>query len=208
MSTYRSKLGSKLKLAETRIRARVEAILKEGGVAFNQDMNRRLSGPTGPQSLSVRTGALRRSNKFKVERQPDRYSLRVSIGAGTGLPGGGTYAEVQERGAVIRPKKAKLLAIPLAGAKTGAGVTRLASPRLDKTLKFLKTPGGTKLLVRVLRKGKGKKQRAVIQPMWVLVPSVRVPARLGFAATWKRHASKILSQIKSALSPGKPSGGK
>lgn len=73
--------------------------------------------------LKVRTGRLRSSIQSSVDGDGDR--VRVTLQAGQEVP----YARAQEFGAVITPRSARFLAIPVGPALTIAGVSRYASPR-------------------------------------------------------------------------------
>ena len=70
----------------------------------------------------------------------------------------------------IRPKNAKALAIPIGKAKTPAGVSKYKSPKDVPGLSYIKRKGKAPLLARV----NGK----TMEPMFVLVPSVKIPARI------------------------------
>ena len=169
--------------------AKIEAVIRDelGKAArtYQQRMQARLRGPTGKNTLSRRTGALARSVKHTLTKLPQGFRLTLSVGANA------PYAIVHEEGRTITPKKAKYLAIPLAAAKTSAGVARLASPRLDPTLKFIMSRSGKKLLVRMPGTGK----RARIVPHYVLKDSVQIPPRLGF----KREARAVLRETLMRL---------
>lgn len=78
--------------------------------------------------LHVRSGRLRSSISATVEQGASDLLLRARAG-GRGLGTGDVrYAATHEYGAVIRPVRARMLAIPLPGARTPAGVSRFASP--------------------------------------------------------------------------------
>jgi hypothetical protein len=74
------------------------------------------------------------------------------------------YAGIHERGGVITPRSARALAIPLT-----AEARRYSSPRDMRDLVLIKSPGRNPILARVVGQ--------TVEPQWVLVPSVTIPAR-------------------------------
>lgn len=119
-----------------------------------------------------RTGALARSYGHRVERERSLVRLEV----GTISPGADkkilSYAAAQEFGATIRPKKGKYLTVPLAAAKTAAGVARggardYPNTFIAKSIIFQRQPGGAilplfKLVRQVKIKGTGIAGAAVL----------------------------------------------
>ena len=113
--------------------------------------------------LHVRTGALESS----IQALPITETEHEIIGkvvAGQKLK----YARAQEFGAVIRPKHARYLAIPLAAAKTAAGVARFA-PRQAAAAGYDSTFVSKGVIF-------GRQGDQAI-PLFVLKRSVRIPAR-------------------------------
>ncbi|MEW6657240.1 MAG: hypothetical protein AB1424_01140 [Thermodesulfobacteriota bacterium] len=86
-------------------------------------LREQLAGPTGDTSLAKRTGNLARS----IAEEPAKLEGGGTVIAAK-LHAGMIYAKVHfgPRGSEVKivPIKAKMLAIPLAAAKTGAGVAR------------------------------------------------------------------------------------
>ena len=117
------------------------------------------------ERLAVRTGNLRSSVTMATESTSS--SERVYLRAGGGQRDV-RYAALQEYGGTVVPVNAQYLAIPLAAAKTRAGVSRYASPRDVPGLFIIKSKAGNLLLVR--RKGKKNK----LEPMFVLKKSVTI----------------------------------
>lgn len=144
-----------------------------------------MSGPTGPTSVSVRSGQLRRSLNGIVTTWGGGKTIALTMYFGGGTP----YAAIHEYGGVVTPKRAKNLAIPVGAAKTKAGVSRNSGPMaIWASLKFIiNKKTGKKLLVQ---QGRGK-----MQVMFVLVPMVTIPPRLNFGKTFKAEAEKTLQQI-------------
>lgn len=184
---FKSKvLGRKLGKFKAEVDTLVSNRMREASRTFQQLMQSRLRGPTGSNTLATRTGALRRSVRANVEKLGGGY--RVTFRAGANVP----YARIHETGGAITAKRTSNLAIPLAAAKTKAGVSRLASPRQDPTLKFIVSKRGSKLLVRIVGKGANKR----IIPHYVLKPSVYIPPRLGFKREADRVARETVKQIQ------------
>lgn len=143
----------------------------------------------GPR-LHNRTGALRRSVRFKLSK--GTLSVRMMVG-GKGAP----HAGLQERGGVVRPRGSKkYLTVPLPTAKTASGALSgsarirpagLRKTRSGKIRRVFKTDRGEtfiykskrgNLIVAVKPKA-GKKPNLKRDSLYVLKKSVRVRARLG-----------------------------
>ncbi len=148
--------------------------------AFRGRMGReRLRGRPG---VAKRTGFLTASQKLIVTGDTvDRILGVYAIGGGVVK-----YAALQEYGGVVKPTRAKFLAIPLEAAKTAAGVSRYVSPR-DLSDTFIR--GGI-----IYQNQDGK---AV--PMFALRKSVRIPPRLGVRETWEADREKRLGYLKRAV---------
>jgi hypothetical protein len=102
---------------------------------------------------------------------------RYSIG-GQAVP----YARIHEFGGTILPKRGKFLAIPLGPVLTAAGVAR-GGPRQYP---------GLRLNGRLLVDADGK-------AFFLLVRSVRIPARLGVRELWARDAGSRLDSIRAGV---------
>lgn len=164
--------------------------LRRTGEDFKNTMvTERLSGPTGANSLSVRTGALRRAVKSKVSTRPPA-SAALFVFVDSTAP----YAAIHETGGTVRPKRSKFLAIPVGKALTKAGVTKGAfrRPREIHNLFFTKTKKGNFVLA-VARKGGG------IEVLFALKRIVKIPPRLGFAKTFKSESRKGLTKLRKEL---------
>lgn len=143
--------------------------------------------------LRVRTGLLRRSIAGKVEAGAEPR-LTLFAGGRVGakdIP----YAATHEFGAVIRPKNAKALRIPIPGgpAMTGAGVDRYATP-------IRQTAGGVFRLVKfggrafLVKNGRGGGLG------YVLVQQVRIPARPFMRPTFDRVAAALPGRLRATIS--------
>lgn len=181
--------GGRFSGFESAIRRIVKRRLEAGGREFERKMQSRLRGPTGPGSLRTRTGALRRSLRHQVDDMGSHMVLENFIGGGPVH-----YARIHEMGGTITPKKSQYLAIPLGPVQQGSGASRVTSPRNDGILVPMRLAGRL-FLVRVVGKG----ARARIEFRWLLVRQVQMPARLGFIATWKEEAPKVMAGIKQDL---------
>lgn len=186
-------------------KGRLDRELRAAGRRFTDRMiQERLTGPTSPSSLSVRTGALRRSI---------RHSVGVTGGGGellVGISGGVPYGRIHEYGGVVRPKKSRMLAIPTRRMRTRAGVGRVASPR-DIPGLFVVVKGGKVFLARrtTTKTGKaGKKTsgggvtgkragRGNIEILFTLVRQVTIPARMGFRKMFREVANETLSNLRA-----------
>ena len=161
----------------------------------------RLSGPTTANSLSVRTGQLRRSmNHIIIPRGSKGVRLNVFVG------GGVPYARIHEKGGTIRPKKSKYLAIPVGQQLTGAGVSK-GGPRqsADPLMFILSKLTKKKLLVaakQVPRKrGSGTRltpdlKGGKLDVRFVLVDKVTIKPRLGFKKTFNIVAKECIRKLR------------
>jgi hypothetical protein len=117
------------------------ALKTHGGWWFGQ-MSKRFRAPLTPYGqanphkiLHNRTGALRNSLNHKVEGTSLK-SLRLRLS--TDSP----YANLQEHGGVIKPRRGKFLAIPADDNLTPAGAPRYTSPRQLPQGRFVELPSG------------------------------------------------------------------
>jgi len=176
-------------------------VLQRGGQRFVRTMvTQRLSGPTSANSLSRRSGNLARSVGAEV-RMVGPMTLRLVGFVRSTAP----YARIHEYGGVIKPKKAKFLAIPL--QKTRGGAASFASamgPRnYPGKLTFVVSKKGNLLLGLVLYKG-GKQKG--FKPLYVLKRSVYIPPRLGLRATFMDEVRETWRELRSTLGKIKVTG--
>lgn len=174
--------------------------LKDAGRLFDNEMRQRFFKRTSNSDdhLQARTGNLRRSLGYEVSGSK-LSDLRLAVySAGT------KYANIQENGGTVTPKRGKYLTIPLRDNLTPAGVPRYPSARdlraqLGGVKGIKRGPRGSKdklagartfilksrsgKLFIVLQKGKGKPQF-----LWVLVKKATIPPRFGFRKTWNAQA--------------------
>jgi hypothetical protein len=91
------------------------------------------------------------------------------------------YADIQERGGWIFPKKGKFLAIPLPGSK--------GSPRNYSNLVFIRPKTGNLLAVEITGK--------TFKPRFLLVRNVKLPARHWFT----RPIAERMPELQRTMSP-------
>lgn len=125
-------------------------------------------GFTGGERLTNRSGNLRDSFQGKVFTGTDQVTVMV----GSDLP----YARSQEYGGTIFGKP--WLAVPLPSALGSSGIPAYPNLRSIPDLRFIKRKGKNPLMARV---GKG-----FFIPMYVLVHSVTLKARLGLRTVMQR----------------------
>jgi hypothetical protein len=82
--------------------------------------------------LKVHSGRLRNSIRTEVHDDGTAHQMALRAGGERDV----VYARIQELGGTITPRNGKFLAIPLAPALTGAGVSRYKSPRDVPGLSF------------------------------------------------------------------------
>lgn len=135
-------------------------------------------GPEGPRAgrLQRRSGKLTKNIRVKVKGVTFQ-GLQGEIGV---RGKAGVYAPVHEFGAVIKPKRAQYLVIPLSAALNAQGVPKKRSPRSWKNTFIARSKKGN-LLIFQRRRGARKPV-----PLYVLKKQVRIPPRLGLGATLER----------------------
>jgi len=146
---------------------------------------------TGRPGLHPRTGTLRRSFRFAVK---GRHFWDTSVE----IKSTAKYAAIHEFGGEIRPKRAKKLAIPLADAKTQAGVARWSSP-LRVTLaglnvRCVRTPSGGLFLVSFGGHVPGTAKKAA-KWLFVLRDVVRIPARMGLRDSLQKNLGRLVARL-------------
>lgn len=148
-------------------------------------------------SGSQRSGRLRSSIRGLV-RPVGTQDAEIVTQAGGHVGGADVvYARVQEYGGVIRPVRAKYLAIPIHPATiTPAGVSRYRSPRdVPEELTFITSKAGNKLLINEAG-----------EPYYVLYSSVNLKARRflrdGRDAALKRLGPDIAKELTKLIKPG------
>jgi phage gpG-like protein len=150
--------------------------------------------PRGGSTVLVDTGRLRNSGEARVSGE----TLALSATA----PG----AAAHQFGAVVRPKAAKALAIPVT-----VPATRFASPRRfpGPALVYLpsrhQNPDDRGKLAQITFKGRGKRARVVVTVHYLLRAKVVVPKRpfVGFSAdTVRDMADMVATERAKTLTAG------
>lgn len=216
MAIYLEDFGLKERLSEAanrKVKASILQIFKEEGALTERDIKTKgISSGGGPpasrsrsRSLFTRSGMLRRSIGFQVQRAGDGTLLRVGMTETSEAQGAQgsplVYAGIHERGGVIKPKTKKFLTIPLPASYTPAGVKRWTAGELkedpspfDNTFvqKTKKTSAGGNLMIFGERDGK-------LTPLFLLRRSVKIPAR-PFVRPWfdkmrKRVVKRLIERL-------------
>lgn len=168
----------------------VKKILRDYMAGVVRSVAQRADGPypTGtspagqfPGSLSKRSGKLLSSlNESRIEVQgSDDIEVSYTL---TGI------ASVHERGATIRPKRAKYLTVPLPPALNSNGTPKKKSARDWQNTFVLKSRKGNLLIVQ--KAGGGQ-----ITPLYVLRKQVTIPQRLGFGDAFQAGRDFLADKI-------------
>ena len=190
--------------------------LVKAGQNFDNGLRKSFRARSSPQDewLQVRSGRLRNSIGYEVSGA-GLSDLQLKVFS-AGVP----YANIQEYGGTIVPKRGRYLAIPTAANQTqggrargGAGVARFPSARAfiaehEGETFFLRSKGGTGPLLLMWSKpdtgtrrraklGRGSKTRPVA--MFTLVTKVTIPPRFGFRRTWDAQAPARFDLFKAAV---------
>jgi hypothetical protein len=152
------------------------------------------------QTLGVVTGMLRRSVKGWMISSGGTIVVAVGVTKGPAT----AYARIHEEGGVIRGK-GKRLAVPLPAARTRTGKPRFPGGPREAARKYpdlflLKRPGRPPLLCRPLRVAgrKGGKVKG-LEPLFVLLSSVRIPARHWLSEGVLKHHDVVRLGIERDL---------
>lgn len=143
----------------------------------------RLSGRPG---LNSPTGSLRRSFDLLHDGNTLQSFRMVEFTTSKSAP-------AHEHGALIRPRRRKYLAVPLAAVKTAAGDVR-GGPRSYSNTFFARSKAGNLILFQ--KRGAGQAPT----PLFAMVSQVRIPRRLGFFEEWTKNQSKRIQDMAAATS--------
>lgn len=147
---------------------------RQGAILEGKIIKDSLSG----KRLKRRTGSLARSVTSRAELVGRVPAIRVGIFRGPAVK----YAQIQEEGGVIKPKKAKALSIPVGDALTPAGVERYGGPRnYPGELRFLPFRRGIavgKLVDEEEAKALEEEERSPWEAaaLYILAKQVTIPA--------------------------------
>lgn len=170
------------------------------GIDWQQRMQARFTGTTGPGTLRNRSGRLQGSLQHHVSGSSIRdLSLRM-------VTEGVLYARVQEYGGAITPRNAKFLTIPIGSNITPGGDVRYKTVKSlvdaygeERLVFFRGKSGGYLAGVRDQAPGvafatggtkKAREKKGSVTPYFVLKKKVVIPPRLGFFETWNKLAPR------------------
>jgi len=167
---------------ETRINRMHRAAPPTGGLIPRKSASSALSRNTG-----TLLGAS--SHGTKVTRAKSASQVSMERFVGRGLPD--RRAIAQEFGATIRPKTAKVLAVPTTFAKTQGNDVRGTSPR-DFEGFWTTSKAGNPVFFSTEQGGGagGARQFAGLVPLFIGLDEVKVPPRLRFFRTWNERKPK------------------
>lgn len=170
----------------TKILAHAHHLLMNEATILQGQIENRFYSKQTKNSLGVRTGQARRG--WKVLKQGDKAVAIINDVE---------HADHSER-KVIRPKKAKYLAIPVGPALTNAGVARYSGPR-DSACPDLRVAGSVandNLVLLGKKKGNKKKEHI----FFVLKKKVVIPARTkGLQPFVKKRGGVLKTRIAKEM---------
>jgi hypothetical protein len=140
--------------------------------------------------LEPRTGNLRRSLYQKIEQSSDTITGRVGFDMAIA-----PYARIQELGGVVTAKRAANLTIPIGEALTAKGVARFSARQLISN-PFAFGYKGTFVAKGILF---GSVEGGGILPLFVLKPSVVLPARLPLLSALNDQRDSILASLEATV---------
>ena len=149
--------------------------------------------------LHRRTGNLVKSMGFHIDKGKDG-SLESTIGSGASLKTNRMiYANILETGGVIKPVRAKMLAIPIGKALTRAGVARfkpreITSQGYDSS--FIRRSKSGNLILFGAIKGKAKIK---VIPLFLLKDSVTIPEFKYMQTTVDQTQEQVVTDIISKI---------
>lgn len=158
-------------------------------------------GDVGDGLVRTRSGLLARSFTKEQRRSGGIGGLRTRV-----FSAGVKYADIQERGGVIKPTKSKFLTIPMPAIMLGTGIVkgqysggaRAYGNSGAFTFLYRSKDGKGLYIAEVQAKGSGKNRQGVLTLLWKLVRSVTIKGNLGWYATWKRaqpERRRILDRV-------------
>lgn len=168
-----------LKAPEVLMAFRRAALLVENRVKLNT---------TKGGVLNSRTGKLRSSIGSVVREQDGKLAAHIGSGQRTGKPV--VYANILEKGGIIRPVNRQWLTIPTQYAKSRAGAGNMRAREVSNGF-FQRTKEGTLILYQ------GGKTKPV--PMFVLKKHVTIPAKRYLSLSLEQSQQAVFEELKNAL---------
>ena len=189
------RLQARFRTAPVRVYGAIRESVKKDASDWKREMVKRTKGGTRADGLGRRTGDLARSISARTTgTSPNINSITMRL-VSAGVP----YAPIHEFGGTIKPRRAKNLTIPLDDNLTAGGDVRYPSARAlfgqnsSSQNAFVMRVNGKAFIV-LKRRGESD-----LKFLWLLVKSVKIPARLGFHSTWKKQAPKRRRRMRKAL---------
>lgn len=176
-----------------------QILFKQLNLAVTYARDRYLTGGTTTDRLAVRSGLLRASFGAEVQQSASGVTARIGYIMPQVVRNGAdplVYARIHEgwpdgrSSTTIRPRNAQYLTIPLAAAKTPAGVPRGRARDFPDT--FVRRSQRGKLII-FQQTGNG------IVPLFLLAKEVVIPARPALRPTMERFLPQIQAELGKVL---------
>jgi hypothetical protein len=151
-----------------------EDAFKRMGAEWEGDMKEGFTGYTGqssPRTLQNRSGNLRRTIQYRTRGRSLR-SLALVLQVGDNRT---PYAQMQEYGGVIRPRRGQYLTVPLRNALTPSGVTRGEAIIRRGADGYYTDLGKTRIVTFGAKKFIAVRVNGQLRLLYMLVRSVTVP---------------------------------
>lgn len=150
-------------------------------------------------TLKRRSGYLSRSvGSVVVQEEGELVGI---VGSGVRTGNRVAYADIHERGGVIKPKRGKYLTIPIGKSVTKAGQGKFSARDImggftnyDETAVF-KSKKGNLIYWGVRKLKKGVK----LDPLFVLVRQVKIPARNYMSLTARANTQNVMKKLQSRI---------
>ena len=165
------------------------ATLKRAMINAGLAVERRLKVNVSNRILRRRTGTLAKSIGSRFVWTADGMKMVIGSGARTGDRV--KYATILETGGVIKPKRAKYLAVPLPRALTEAGATKFPSAT-DYPNTFVKKSKSGKLIIF-------QKNGQRLDALFVLKKSVKIKRTQYMSTTAKQMKRKIFRIMSATI---------
>lgn len=173
--------------------------LYKGMVDCSLMMEKALKNYQRFSSLKRRSGYLSRSiGSVVVQEEGELVGI---VGSGVRTDTRVRYADIHERGGVIKPKNGKYLTIPIGKSKTRSGMGRFSARDImggftnyDETAVF-KSKAGNLIYWGVKKLKKGRK----LEPLFVLVKQVKIPARRYMSLTARANTQRVMRQLQNRI---------